>query len=214
MYTRRVRGKNPFKGDRFTLQAKKDGFPARSVYKLEEIDKRVKLLRAGMNVLDLGAFPGSWSLYASTKIGARGKVLAIDLKQVTTVFPPNVTFEVGDALTLENAALSTYAPYDVVLSDMAPNTTGNRLQDQTRCFDLFMRALAVAEVLCKPGGHFCGKIFMGEDFTQAKNEVKRLFGEERVIRPESTRSVSYEVFIVGLGRKAAAPTVGAAHFPL
>lgn len=200
-----MRGKNPYqKADHFTKKAKEAGFPARSVFKLEEIDRRVRLLKTGMRVLDLGASPGSWSLYAAQRIGPSGKLLAIDLKPVTVPFPAQATFTIGDALSLENNDLSLYAPYDVVLSDMAPNTTGNRLGDQTRSFELVMRALAVAEALAKPGGSFVGKIFMGEDFPLARKELKRLFEEERVIRPEGTRTSSYEVFLVGLRRRAGA----------
>src|SRR6476469_6642190 len=118
---------NPYKGpDRFTKEAKSAGYPARSVFKLEEIDRRVRLLRAGMNVLDLGASPGSWSLYAAKKIGPAGHLLAMDLKPLETALPANAVAFVGDALTLDNAQLATFAPYDVVLSDMAPSTTGNR----------------------------------------------------------------------------------------
>ena len=195
--------RNPYKGpDHFTLEAKKAGYPARSVFKLEEIDKRVRLLKPGQRVLDLGASPGSWSLYAAGRIGKSGKLLAMDLKGLDTVLPPNAEFFIGDALSLETEALSKFSPYDVVLSDMAPNTTGNRLGDQTRSFELFMRALAVAEALLAPGGAFVGKIFMGEDFSAAKAEVKRLFQTERTIRPEGTRSNSYEVFVIGEKRKA------------
>ena len=91
--------------------------------------------------------------------------------------------------------------YDVVLSDMAPRTTGNRHGDQARSYELFIRALAVAEKLLKPGGAFVGKIFMGEDFKNAQTAVKRLFTEERAIKPEGTRSSSYELFLIGLGKK-------------
>jgi 23S rRNA (uridine2552-2'-O)-methyltransferase len=195
--------KNPYKGaDHFTVEAKKAGYPARSVFKLEEIDKRVRMFRPGQSVLDLGASPGSWTLYAAGRVGPKGRVLAMDLKELNTQVPANVEFFIGDALSLETEALSRFAPYDVVVSDMAPNTTGNRLGDQTRSFDLFMRALAVAEALLKPGGAFVGKIFMGEDFVRARDEVKRLFAAERTIRPEGTRTSSYEVFVVGERRKA------------
>jgi 23S rRNA (uridine2552-2'-O)-methyltransferase len=194
--------KNPYKrADHFTREAKKQGYPARSVFKLEEIDRRVRLLKQGQRVLDLGATPGSWSLYASQKIGGKGKLLAVDLEPITVPLPENVTFVQGDALALDNEELATFAPYDVVLSDMAPNTTGNRLGDQTRSFELFMRALAVAEKLLAPGGAFVGKIFMGEDFQNAKKEVKRLFGEERAIKPEGTRASSYELFLIGLKKR-------------
>ncbi len=195
--------KNPYKGqDQLTAKAKAQGFPARSVFKLEEIDRRVRLFRRGMRVLDLGAAPGSWSLYAAEKIGEQGKLLAVDLQPLNTTLPPKqATFVQGDALALDNEKLATYAPYDVVLSDMAPNTSGDRFTDQTRSYDLFMRALAVARTLLQPGGSFVGKIFMGEDFPAARAAVKESFAEERLIRPEGTRSVSYEIFIVGLRRR-------------
>ena len=198
--------KNPYKGpDRFTIAAKQQGYPARSVFKLEEIDRRIKLLRPGMRVLDLGATPGSWMLYAAQKIGRNGKLLAVDLNPIEVPVPDNASFVLGDALALDNDTLAAFAPYDVVLSDMAPNTTGNRLGDQTRSFELFMRALAVAEKLLKPGGSFVGKIFMGEDFATAKKAVKRVFDEERALRPEGTRTSSYELFLVGLAKKALIP---------
>jgi 23S rRNA (uridine2552-2'-O)-methyltransferase len=194
--------KNPYKRpDHFTRSAKQQGYPARSVFKLEEIDRRVRLLKPGMKVLDLGAAPGSWTLYAAQKIGRGGRLFAVDLDPITVPLPENVTFVQGDALSLDNEALATFAPYDVVLSDMAPRTTGNRLGDQTRSFELFMRALAVAEKLLASGGAFVGKIFMGEDFPLAKKEVKRLFAEERALRPEGTRASSYELFLVGLSKK-------------
>jgi len=194
--------KNPYaRADHFSVEAKKQGYPARSVFKLEEIDRRIRLLRPGMHVLDLGAAPGSWMLYTAQKIGRNGKLLAVDLSEISVPIPENATFVQGDALSLENEALAMYAPYDLVLSDMAPSTTGNRLGDQTRSFELFMRALAVAEKLVKPGGGFVGKIFMGEDFALAKKDVKRVFDEERAFKPEGTRASSYELFLVGLGRK-------------
>lgn len=198
---------NPYKrADHFTKAAKKQGYPARSVFKLEEIDRRLRLLKPGMRVLDLGAAPGSWTLYATQKIGAKGKLLAIDLQELGTPLPPQATFIQGDALSLDNEALAMFAPYDVVLSDMAPSTTGNRLGDQTRSFELFMRALAVAEKLLAPGGAFVGKIFMGEDFQTAKRAVKAAFDEERAIKPEGTRASSYELFLIGLGRRASDAT--------
>lgn len=193
---------NPYRGaDSKTQAAKAQGFPARSVFKLEEIDRRAKLLRPGMRVLDLGAAPGSWSQYAAQRVGPSGKVLAMDLQPLRTALPPHATFVQGDALTLGNEDLALYAPYDVVVSDMAPNTTGNRMADQAKSFELFMRALAVGGSLVKPGGAFVAKIFMGEDFPAARVAVRELFESERLIRPEGTRSVSYEIFVIGQGKK-------------
>jgi 23S rRNA (uridine2552-2'-O)-methyltransferase len=193
---------NPYKKpDRFTVAAKKAGYPARSVFKLEEIDRRTRLFRQGMRVLDLGAAPGSWALYASKKIGHNGRVLAVDLSPLTQSFPPNVEPLVADVLTVLPETLGKLGPYDVVMSDMAPSTTGVRFTDQSRSFDLFMRALEVAGRLLKPGGMFVGKIFMGEDLPIARAKVRALFDKERLIRPEGTRASSYEVFVIGEGRK-------------
>jgi 23S rRNA (uridine2552-2'-O)-methyltransferase len=193
---------NPYqKADRFTKEAKAAGYPARSVFKLEEIDQRARLLRPGMHVLDLGASPGSWAIYAAKKVGPQGKVLAVDLKPLETALPREVVFIQGDAFALDDATLAASAPYDVVLSDMAPNTTGNRAADQARSFELFMRALEVSGRLVKRGGAFVGKIFMGEDLPMARAAVKKLYAGERLIRPEGTRSVSYEIFVVATDRR-------------
>jgi len=199
-----TRRRNPWAGaDSRTRSAKAQGYPARSVFKLEEIDRRVRLLRAGQQILDLGAAPGSWSLYASGRVGPKGRVLAVDLAPIQQVFGENVTVVHGDALSLENDALSTFAPYDVVLSDMAPNTSGNKVRDQARSFELFMRALEVALALGKPGSAFVGKLFMSNDYQEARKALRARYAEERTIRPEGTRSESSEVFLVGTGLKPA-----------
>jgi 23S rRNA (uridine2552-2'-O)-methyltransferase len=195
-------GKNPYaKPDAKTKAAKAQGFPARSVFKLEEIDRRVRLFKGGQKVLDLGAAPGSWSLYASQKVGPGGRVFAIDLQDIRQAFPPNVKVLQGDALTLENASLSEFAPYDVVLSDMAPNTSGSKVRDHAYSFELCMRALGMAYALGKPGSHFVAKIFMSEDFQAARKLAGERYEKCQVIRPEGTRRESSEVFIVGLGLK-------------
>lgn len=204
------RGKNPYRRpDAFTKAAKAQGYPARSVFKLEEIDRRVRLFRPGQRVLDLGAAPGSWAMYAAQRVGRSGAVLAVDLSPLTVALGPNVEVVQGDALCLDDEVLRRRGPYDVVLSDMAPATTGSRISDQARSFELFERAVAVAEALAVVGGAFVGKIFMSDDFPKAKAHVRRAFEEVRVIRPEGTRSTSFEVFIVGLRKKAsAAPLPG------
>ncbi len=202
------RRKSPYAGaDARTRQAKAQGFPARSVFKLEEIDRRVQLLAPGQSVLDLGAAPGSWSLYASQRVGPKGHVLAVDLQEIELKLPDNVTVVRGDALSLDNADLSAHAPYDVVLSDMAPATSGSKVQDQARSFELFMRALAVAVALGKPGSHFVGKLFMSGDFTEARQAVRDHYGSEKTIRPTGTRQHSSEVFLVGLARSRGVGTV-------
>jgi 23S rRNA (uridine2552-2'-O)-methyltransferase len=195
--------KNPYaKPDRFTRAAKQAGFPARSVFKLEEIDRRTRLLRGGARVLDLGASPGSWAMYAAQKIGASGRLVAVDLEPLAVALPQNAVFVQGDALSLPNDDLAKFAPYHVVLSDMAPKTIGSRVTDQARSFELFMRALAVAASLGAPGGSFVGKIFMSGDLPAARAELRRHYETERLLRPEGTRSASMEIFVVGLGKRA------------
>jgi 23S rRNA (uridine2552-2'-O)-methyltransferase len=195
--------KNPYaKPDHLTRAAKDAGYPARSVFKLEEIDRRVRLLKPGQHVLDLGAAPGSWSLYAAGRIGPNGKLFAVDLSPIGIALPPQAEFIQGDALSLANEDLARYAPYDVVLSDMAPNTTGSRITDQVRSAELFLRALAVAATLGAKGGAFVGKIFMSDELPAARAELRKHYAAERLIRPEGTRAISTEIFAVGTGKRA------------
>lgn len=194
--------RNPYKGaDIFTKKAHAQGFPARSVFKLEEIDRRTRLLRQGMRVLDLGACPGSWTLYAAKKVGSSGRVLAVDLDPLRTAIPDNTEFIQADAFDLDQATLERFAPYDVVLSDMAPATTGNRFTDQARSLELVLRALEVAVHLGTPGSTFVAKLFMGPDFEEARAAFRQHYADVRLIRPESTRSISKEIFMVGIGLK-------------
>jgi 23S rRNA (uridine2552-2'-O)-methyltransferase len=191
--------RTPRRQDSYGKRARREGFPARSVYKLEEIDRRVGLLRRGDRVLDLGAAPGSWMLYAAERVGPQGRVTAVDLQELRSTLPPNVTFFQTDARSVE-----AEGPFDVVLSDMAPSTTGQRDVDQARSHELFTLALDVAARVLRPGGKFCGKIFQGPDLKQAEAAVRSAFQSARIVRPKATRSESYEVFIVGLGRLAPA----------
>ena len=193
---------NPYaKPDAKTLEARAKGYPARSVFKLQEIDRRMRLFKAGQNVIDLGAAPGSWSLYASERVGPTGHVYAIDIKPMLQAFGENVKVLEGDALSLDSAVLSAHAPYDIVLSDMAPNTSGSKFQDQARSTELFLRALEVAVAFGKPGSSFVAKIFMSGDFKAAETQVRKAYETVKTIRPEGTRQVSSEVFVVGMGKR-------------
>jgi 23S rRNA (uridine2552-2'-O)-methyltransferase len=194
---------NPYaRPDARTRSAKAAGYPARSVFKLQEIDKRVRLLRPGQRVLDLGAAPGSWTLYASERVGPSGRVLAVDLSEIRQSFGANVEVLTGDALSLESGKLARFAPYDVVLSDMAPSTSGSKIADQARSFELFMRALAMADALGQSGSSFVGKLFMSEDFRAARAALAERYAKVQVIRPEGTRQQSSEIFLAGIGKKA------------
>jgi 23S rRNA (uridine2552-2'-O)-methyltransferase len=187
--------------DHFGTRAKSEGFAARSIYKLEEIDKRTQLFRRGMRILDLGAYPGSWTQYAALKVGREGRVLAVDQQKWRGGFPPQVETREIDVLTLTPADVGGPASFEIVMSDMAPWTTGSRFVDQCRSFELFMHALTIAEGTLVLGGHFIGKIFQGPDFDEAKKRVASLFTKTRVLKPEASRKESYEIFLVGIGLK-------------
>lgn len=201
--SRRKRRNNPYKRpDAHTRRAKAEGFAARSVFKLEEIDRRVRVIKQGHRVLDLGAAPGSWSAYAAKKVGRHGVVVAIDLKPIRQPLPAHGIKVEGDAYddALLEGPLGGNAPYDVVLSDMAPNTTGDKATDQIRSFDVFCRAVDLAERFLVPGGSFVGKIFMSGHFPAARDKLRKAFEKVRTIKPEAVRDVSYEIFLVGTGK--------------
>lgn len=190
--------------DFYFKKAKEDRFVARSVFKLEEMDKRFKLIKGGAMVLDLGCAPGSWSQYAAKKVGHKGRVLGIDLAPVNLTIP-NALFVAGDAFdetVVDQAAEAAgIAEFDMVLSDMAPKTTGIRVTDQERSLQLCYRALAVAEQRLRPGGHFVVKIFQGADSPDFVKAVKERFERTEVSRPKSVREGSFEVYVLGLGKK-------------
>jgi len=190
--------------DAYGKRARREGFPARSVYKLEEIDRRLRLLRRGMRVLDLGAAPGSWTLYAARKVQREGKVVSIDLKPHEGAMPPQVDFRVADIRDVDVESLG--GEFDLVISDMAPKTSGMRDADQYRSYELFCTAVDVAERVLVPGGAFVGKIFQGTEFEMARDHLRRVFAKERIIRPKATRDESYELFLCGLDRRPRAET--------
>lgn len=190
--------------DHYFLKAKKENYPARSVYKLKEIDNRFKLFRPGMKVLDLGAAPGSWSLGAAEKVGPKGFVLGCDIQTTTTVFPANVTFMQEDVFNRSEAfddALARMTPFHVVISDMAPQTTGTKFTDQARSLELCLEALAVANLCLIKGGSFVVKIFMGPDVQDLLKAMRACFDSVKSFKPKSSRVESKETFYVGLGFK-------------
>lgn len=190
--------------DHYFKKAKEQNFAARSVFKLEEIDQRFRILKPGQKVLDLGCAPGSWSQYASQKVGAGGRVLGVDLTKVTLNLP-NAVFIQADLrdLNLEDVFREHgfEPPFDLVVSDMAPKTTGIRVTDQARSMELCELALDVARRFLRPGGHFVCKLFHSDDFAKLKTEIKRDFSQFEAVKPHSTRKISKEIFLVGLGKK-------------
>ncbi|HET7504526.1 MAG TPA: RlmE family RNA methyltransferase [Kofleriaceae bacterium] len=186
--------------DRFHQKAKREGFLARAVYKLEEIDARHAIFEPGMTrVLDLGCAPGSWLQYARQRIGPEARLVGLDRAPLDRP-PPGARILVGDVMTIDVAELLGDLPaFDVVLSDMAPDTTGVRHVDQARSEALFERALEIAIQVLAPGGNFVGKLFQGPDFKRLTERVRATFATQRIAKPASSRQISIEQYVIGTG---------------
>lgn len=183
--------------DAFFRKARNEGFAARAVYKLEDIDRRARLFHAGARVLDLGCRPGSWLQYAVKAVGPHGRVVGVDrLPLPTPVAGAQVL--VADIYTLsDEQILCGLAAYDVVLSDMAPDTTGIRATDQARSANLVEEALARAERLLAPLGSFVAKIFQSPEVEKLRKRMERRFVDVRLLKPEASRQQSTELYLLG-----------------
>lgn len=187
--------------DHYFKKAKRDNYPARSVYKLQELDKRFKLFAKGQKVLDLGAAPGSWTLFAAEKVGERGFVLAADIQSTQQGFPSHVAFHQEDVFERSeafDAELEARGPFDVVISDMAPKTTGHKSTDQARSIALCEEALLVARLTLVKGGHFVVKVFQGPDDQAFREAMREVFAKVKTFKPKSSRAESKEMFYVGM----------------
>jgi 23S rRNA (uridine2552-2'-O)-methyltransferase len=188
--------------DHYTRKARKENFSARSVYKLKEIQEKYHLIKKGAKILDLGCSPGSWLQYTATIVTEKGRVVGIDLKTVTLKLPSHVTVYTGDIFSIQSfMEQELINPYDVVLSDMAPDTTGNKFVDATRSLGLCEAALAVAKQHLKPGGSFVCKIFQGGDFKQFSDSIRKEFKNQKIYKPKSCRKASKEIYIIGIDKK-------------
>jgi 23S rRNA (uridine2552-2'-O)-methyltransferase len=186
--------------DHFFHKAKKENFLARSVYKLEEIDERFKILKKNDNVIDLGYHPGSWIQYTAQKIGPNGVVIGADVRDINNKLLnlKNVRLFQKDVLTIETMEeLGISDQFDVVLSDMAPNTTGVQSVDQARSLNLVEMVFFLLPKFLKPGGNVVVKVFESNDAQVFLKEQKKHFSEFHYLRPKSTRSVSKEYFVIG-----------------
>lgn len=190
------------KPDFWALKAKKEGYPARSVYKLMEIEEKFRLFGKGRRVLDLGAAPGSWSLWARERIGPDGFLCAVDLSPIMIPSSDNALLLQGDFCDPEiRAAILERGPYDLVLSDAAPNTTGNSLVDSARSEALVETARDYARECLKPGGAFIAKIFQGGAEAGLLQELRTWFAQARGFKPKACRSGSFETYLIATGRR-------------
>ena len=187
---------NKQKRDIYVRQSKVDGYRSRAVYKLIEINQKFKILKNGISLIDLGSAPGSWSQYLSKNI-KNGKILSIDIKKIDPI--DNVFQVKGDFTQISNQELIKNhfnSKIDVVLSDMAENTTGNKNVDDISAGELCKKAMFFAKEILNKNGIFVSKIFMGSSFKEIISESKSIFKETRVYKPMSSKKDSKESFII------------------
>jgi len=187
--------------DKYVNLAKKEGLRSRAAYKLQEINKRDRLLKPGMSLIDLGAAPGGWSQLAASIIGKKGKVIAVDLLPMDQL--EDVEFIQGDFNDPEivERLLKSVAqqPVSLVLSDMAPNITGIASVDQARMMNLAELALDLSKNVLSPGGDLLIKLFQGSGVDEFKKEVKFSFKKILVRKPAASRSRSREIYLLARG---------------
>ena len=182
--------------DKYVRQSKLEGYRSRAVYKLKELDEKFKIIKNNLNILDVGSAPGSWTQYLSEK-SKGSKIMSIDLKEVEKI--KDVYHVVGDFLDNENQKIITdYFPkkIDLVVSDMAVNTTGNKNLDSIQTGELSLTAMDFAVSMLRPKGIFLSKIFVGSTFNEIVENAKKNFKESKIFKPPSSRKDSKESFII------------------
>jgi len=191
------------KSDFWAQKAKKDGYPARSVYKLMELDKKFKLIKANARILDIGAAPGSWSLWALERLEGNGFLAAVDLQPLRIdAARDNLFFVQGDLYDpAVKAAIAAHGPYDLVMSDAAPGTSGNKGLDTDRSEAIVEAVLDYAADFLRPGGNVVAKLFIGGGQRDILDRIKSEYETARAFKPESCRSESFETYVLGLAKK-------------
>jgi 23S rRNA (uridine2552-2'-O)-methyltransferase len=189
--------------DPFVRRARADGYRSRAAFKLLEANSKERFLIPGARVIDLGAAPGGWCQVAASKIGAVGKIVAVDLLEIAPMSgvvvlrgdfrEPGVQAQLADALGGEKA--------DVVLSDMSPNISGIASADQARAAELVRMAMDFCRTQLKSGGAFFVKVFQGEEFASLHSDMKRTFGAVKVLKPAASRDESRETYLLARGLK-------------
>jgi len=187
------------KPDFYSLKARQEGYVARSVYKLMEIQEKFNIIKPGEKVLDLGCAPGSWSQYVSKEVQENGLLVGIDYKEIKVDYS-NTVFIKGNFLRPHTQEkLAEYAPFDGIISDMAPDTTGDKLTDCYKSSDLVEEALHFSYDYLKHGGYFIAKIFQGGSETEIMDELKKAFEEVKWFKPKSCRKKSFEIYLIAKG---------------
>ena len=190
--------------DHYFKQAKKENYPARSVYKLEEAQKKYQFMKSGDTVLDLGCQPGSWSIYAARITGPEGLIVGVDLqegKKVNIAGAADIIWLCDDIMSegIISKLQEIRKSFRILLSDIAPRTTGNKWVDQQHSLSLARRVVELAAELLVKDGSLYVKVFEGEDFKPFVDSVRKSFKTVKIVKPKSSRRESREVFILGMG---------------
>jgi 23S rRNA (uridine2552-2'-O)-methyltransferase len=192
----------PGESDFYRSRARAEGYVARAIFKLKEVDEKYHLLRAGQRVLDLGCSPGSWLQYIASRIGPKGLVVGVDATKPAIAIAPPLYFVHGEVTSLDLKIITVISPvFDVVVSDMAPKTTGTRQVDQQRSLELAGAAWEWARLLLRHGGHFLAKVFEGPDTNTLVAVLKAEFMTCRLVKPAGSRPASREFYLLGLKRR-------------
>ncbi len=187
--------------DHYYKKAKNEKHLARSFYKLEEINRKYRILKPGQNVIDLGASPGSWIEYVLKATNGNAKIIALDIKPLNQSFDKRVSFIEQDVLSFESDEILKHVDYlDVVLSDMAPNTSGDKELDSYRSIELSRKVMEIGNDLLRKGGTLVCKVFQGSEYKEFYDELRSSYQNLRTFKPQSSRKESKEIYLVGLNK--------------
>ncbi len=182
--------------------AQKQGYPARSVYKLQELQQRFRLIKPGTRILDIGASPGSWSQFCLELLKGKGKLVSVDLSTLIIPEKENFTFIQGDLFTREiYEHCLLLGPYDLILSDAAPSTSGNRTVDSQASLEIGTRVLQIASAGLIQGGNLVIKVFQGGDEGSLLQQLRQRFKKTRAFKPQASKKASKETFFLGFSLK-------------
>ncbi|HIE48574.1 MAG TPA: RlmE family RNA methyltransferase [Gammaproteobacteria bacterium] len=187
-------------GDTFSRKAKLEGYRSRSAFKLKELQNKDRLIKRGMSILDLGSFPGGWSQVSKEIVGEKGKIVGIDLQEMKPIQGTSFIHKSVIELKAEDFD-ANLIPFDIVLSDMAPNISGIQDRDNAQMIDLLDKVIYSIENFLKTGGSTIIKVFQGESLEYAKRFVKEHFLEVKIRKPDSSRRNSSETYILGINLK-------------
>ena len=188
--------------DNYFYKAKKQGYRARSAFKLQLIQEKYEILKEGDRVLDLGAAPGGWMQVALEYVGNKGKVVGVDLQPIESLNNKQAIEIVGDVTDFDiQKALMEYAPYNAIVSDMAPKTSGMKLADQARSLELVEMAFGIADEMLEKSGSVVAKVFESPEIQMLRKDLHKKFQRVELFKPKASRKESFETYFVAIGKR-------------